>query len=68
MVVRSDSVFLSDLSVHPVESEADEAGAVTAPVSDNPITVFRGFVFGMAFQLAAALTAYGLWQLLRHLF
>lgn len=68
MVVRSDSVFISELSIHPLEKEAGEPGAVAAPVSDNPITVFRGFAFGIAFQFAAALVAYALWHMLRHLF
>lgn len=68
MVGRSESVFLSELSVDPVEREAAQAGAVSPPVSDNPVAIFRGLAFGFAFQIVAALVAYGVWQLLHHLF
>jgi hypothetical protein len=68
MVVRSESVFLSELGVPPLEHDTAQTGAVSPPVSDNPIAVFRGFAFGIAFQVVAALLAYGIWQLLHHLF
>lgn len=67
MVVRSDSVFISELTIHPV-AEVGGAGAAAAPVRDNPVTIFRGLAFGVAFQVVAAALGYGLWHLLRPLF
>lgn len=68
MVVRSGSVFISELAIHPVEPQMEGAGAAAAPVRDNPVTIFRGLAFGVAFQVLAAAVGYGLWHLLRPLF
>ena len=68
MVVRSDSVFLSELTIHPFEPGRDGGGAAASPVRDNPVTVFRGLAFGIAFQVVPAAVGYGLWHVLRPLF
>jgi len=68
MVVRSDSAFISELTIHPFEPGRDGGGAAAAPVRDNPVAVFRGIAFGIAFQGLAAAVGYGLWHLLRPLF
>jgi len=68
MVVRSDSAFISELTIHPFEPGRDGGGAAAAPVRDNPVAVFRGLAFGIAFQGLAAAVGYGLWHLLRPLF